>query len=136
MVEADAGPVSGGGIVEADKEIVKQLLDMVVSTDHFSSGFLDSEQVETLRRAAEWVGADPNKFTPYQFYDKYNVPLQDWEFDRIKYIKGRLKALDETALPPYISPTGRKEYLGDYKIYESELERLMRRAKANNQEVE
>lgn len=53
---------------------VQILFDMCVHSMDFGSGFLDSEDVETLRQVAEVLGVDPEVATPNEFRQNYGLP--------------------------------------------------------------
>lgn len=59
------------GKVAVEVEDVKALLDIATQSMDFGSGFLDDEEVETMRRIAAQVGVDPINVTPSSFTGKY-----------------------------------------------------------------
>jgi hypothetical protein len=58
-------------MAEIDDEVLRALFDVAVSSMDFGSGFLDDEEVVSLRRAAEIIGVDPAVATPQNFRCKY-----------------------------------------------------------------
>lgn len=54
-------------VVQVPTEDLKALFDIAVGSLNFSSGFLDSEEVEVLRRTAVLIGVDPMVGTPKEF---------------------------------------------------------------------
>jgi hypothetical protein len=58
-------------VAEIDDQVLRALFDVAVSSMDFGSGFLDDEEVVSLRRAAEIIGVDPMAATPDNFKCKY-----------------------------------------------------------------
>ncbi|MDG4792712.1 hypothetical protein [Micromonospora sp. WMMD1082] len=52
-------------------EDLRILFDAVCNSLDFGSGFLDTEEVEALRRLAETLGVDPMVATPSEFRAQY-----------------------------------------------------------------
>lgn len=52
-------------------EDIKALLDIATHSMDWGSGFLDHEEVATLRRVAEAVGVDPIEVTPSEWRRQY-----------------------------------------------------------------
>lgn len=67
-----------------DTEDLKALFDVAVSSMDFGSGFLDTDEVNMLRRIAEAIGVDPMVATPHDFRSRYShqfVPDR-WDMER------------------------------------------------------
>ncbi|MFD6636726.1 hypothetical protein ACFWDN_12985 [Micromonospora chalcea] len=50
---------------------LQYLFDMVVQSMDFGSGFMETDDVEVLRRFAVLLGVDPMKATPSEFRSQY-----------------------------------------------------------------
>jgi hypothetical protein len=50
---------------------IRILFDTAVGSMDFSSGFLDNEEVEVLRKVAVYLGRDPKEATPSNFLETY-----------------------------------------------------------------
>ncbi len=57
--------------VQLDFEDAQALFDMTTSSMNFGSGFLDSDDVNLLRKLAVLIGVDPSKGTPEEFKSQY-----------------------------------------------------------------
>jgi hypothetical protein len=66
--------------------MLEQLLDMAISSMDYSSGFMTTDDVTTLRQCAEMLGVDPAKVTPHQMYRDFAVPRQLEEQRDIDFI--------------------------------------------------
>jgi len=62
--------------IELPTEDLRALFDIATCSMDFSSGFLDTEEVNTLRRIAVLIGVDPMDATPYAFAAQYPHPHQ------------------------------------------------------------
>lgn len=60
------------GEVTIRKADLRALLDVATGSQDYGSGFLDNEQVETLRRVAPLLGIEPNTVTPRNFVCRYD----------------------------------------------------------------
>jgi hypothetical protein len=58
-------------VAEIDDELLRALFDVAVSPMNFGSGFLDDEEVASLRQVAGIIGVDPAVATPANFRCKY-----------------------------------------------------------------
>lgn len=56
---------------ELGTEDLRVLFDAVCNSLDFGSGFLDTPEVEALRRVAVILGVDPAKATPREFVGQY-----------------------------------------------------------------
>ena len=54
-----------------NQDDIKAILDIATHSMDWSSGFLDHEEVGTLRRVAEQVGVDPIEVTPFEWRRQY-----------------------------------------------------------------
>lgn len=60
-------------------EDLRALFDMAVGSMNFGSGFLDSDEVDVLRRVAVLIGVDPMEATPTEFALRIAHPfVEDW----------------------------------------------------------
>lgn len=51
-------------VIQVPTEDLKALFDIAVGSMDYGSGFLDTEEVEVLRRVAVAIGVDPMEATP------------------------------------------------------------------------
>jgi hypothetical protein len=58
-------------VAEIDDEVLRALFDTAVHSMDFGSGFLDDEEVASLRAVAVILGVDPLEGTPGNFKCKY-----------------------------------------------------------------
>ena len=58
-------------MAEIDDEVLRALFDTAVHSMDFGSGFLDDEEVASLRTVAVVLGVDPWEATPAKFRCKY-----------------------------------------------------------------
>ncbi len=67
-VEARRGPVTvTDPVVAVPTEDLRALFDVAVGSLNFASGFLDTDEVDALRRVAVLIGVDPRAGTPTEF---------------------------------------------------------------------
>lgn len=59
------------GMVLMPRGNVQELLDIIVGSLDYGSGFLDQEQIEILRAVAEMLGLDPMSATPSEYRKSY-----------------------------------------------------------------
>lgn len=52
-------------------EDLRALFDVAVGSMNFASGFLDTDEVNMLRRVAEALSVDPMEATPHEFRTQY-----------------------------------------------------------------
>lgn len=64
-------------VTQVPTEDLRALFDVAVGSLNFTSGFLDTEEVETLRRIAVLIGADPMEGTPNNFASQYPHPFTE-----------------------------------------------------------
>jgi hypothetical protein len=121
--------------VEIKKELLKNLLDIATSSMDFGSGFMEDSDVFSLRQVAELLGLDPNRFTPENYYDKYQVPLSALELQKLQEYKKTLAAM-EPIVPAALSPDHEPMYPAGLAYYKGMIEKLEKRARSNSQEVE
>lgn len=57
--------------IEVNREDLKKLFDMCVNSMDFGSGFLDTEDVECLRKVARVIGVAETTATPAEFMANY-----------------------------------------------------------------
>lgn len=69
---------SCGSVTTIPTERLRALFDMAVGSLNFSSGWLDSDEVEHLRGTAVLLGVDPLKGTPSEFVAQYPHPFKVW----------------------------------------------------------
>jgi hypothetical protein len=55
---------------------LRALFDIAAGSMNFTSGFLDTAEVETLRAVALTLGVDPAAATPNEFVSQYPHPRQ------------------------------------------------------------
>lgn len=60
---------------EIETEDLRALFDVAVGSLNFTSGFLDTDEVNMLRRIAVTLGVDPMTATPTQFGRQYPHPF-------------------------------------------------------------
>lgn len=58
-------------VTDIPTEDLRALFDIAVGSLNFTSGFLDSEETEVLRRVAVAIGVDPMVGTPSEFATQY-----------------------------------------------------------------
>jgi hypothetical protein len=118
MDQTDARPISGGRIVEIEKDLVQKLLD-----------------VEALRAVAVLLEVDPNTVVPDNFKNKYLVPLSYFELKQ--YREAREAIRDAVPIVPAVLSPDHQDQYPDHIIYHRRIAaHFEKRAKANNQEVE
>jgi hypothetical protein len=67
-VEARRGPVAvTDPAITVPTEDLRALFDIAVGSLNFVSGFLDTDEVDVLRRVAVQIGVDPMAGTPKEF---------------------------------------------------------------------
>ncbi len=67
-VEARRGPIAvTDPTVAVPTEDLRTMFDIAVGSLNFVSGFLDSDEVDVLRRVAVQIGVDPMAGTPKEF---------------------------------------------------------------------
>lgn len=54
-----------------EKDVLQKVFDAAVYSMDFSSGFLDNDEVEALRKCAVVLGVDPRIATPRNFLATY-----------------------------------------------------------------
>lgn len=64
-------------VTQVPTEDLKALFDIAVGSLNFGSGFLDSDEVEVLRRIAVLIGVDPMVGTPKEFAKQYPHTYQE-----------------------------------------------------------
>jgi hypothetical protein len=64
-----------------DDDLIRHLLDLATESLDYGSGFMDNDDVETLRAAAVRVGVDPWTVTPDNHKPNY-CPGHDWPGSR------------------------------------------------------
>lgn len=64
---------------EIEDEELKRLFDMVVHSLDFGSGFLETDDVNLLRKIAKQIGVDPWEGTPSDFKSQYNHDFAESE---------------------------------------------------------
>lgn len=64
--------------VPVDWKDLQHLFDLCTSSMDFGSGFLESDDVDLLRRLAKTLGVDPMKATPSGFADQYPHQYDGW----------------------------------------------------------
>ena len=62
--------------ITIETERLQALFDMAVSSMDFSSGFLDTDEVNHLRAVAVILGVDPGEATPIEFISQYPHPFK------------------------------------------------------------
>lgn len=67
-------------IIQVRKGDLRAVLDVATMSMDFGSGFLDNEQVEALRKAADLLGIDLLVVTPHNFVCQYTGRHQ-WQFN-------------------------------------------------------
>lgn len=72
-------------------EEVKQLFDLVVGSMDFGSGFLDTDDVNLLRRVAVHLGADPMVATPTEFTRTYPHAPAPYPEPRMAHLEGQCR---------------------------------------------
>jgi len=65
------GPLGEATPVPVPLYVLRGVFDVAVGSMNFSSGFLDAEEVEMLRRLAVIIGVDPREATPREFLCGY-----------------------------------------------------------------
>lgn len=68
-------------ITEIATEDLRALFDVAVGSMNFTSGFLDTEEVEVLQRAAVAIGVDPMVATPKEFATQYPHDFAPYRID-------------------------------------------------------
>jgi hypothetical protein len=58
-------------LTEISTEDLRALFDVAVGSMNFASGFLDTDEVNMLRRVAGLIGVDPMEATPHEFRQQY-----------------------------------------------------------------
>lgn len=90
--------------ITIEREDGRILFDALSSSLDFGSGFLDTEEVEALRRLAVSIGIDPMEATPSEFRQSYKH-LPDAETYQPQRYLGRLSAPNKDgvmlSLPSY-----------------------------------
>lgn len=66
------------GMVLMPRGNVQEMLDIIVGSLDYGSGFLDREQIEILRAVAEMLGLDPMTATPSNYAKSYPHAFQAW----------------------------------------------------------
>lgn len=64
-------------VTQVPTEDLKALFDVAVGSLNFTSGFLDTDEVNMLRRIAVLIGADPMEGTPDGFAKQYPHPFTE-----------------------------------------------------------
>jgi hypothetical protein len=67
---------AGGDASELKHEDVQALFDIATGSMDFGSGFLDTDEVDALRRVAVHLGVDPMVATPRNFAGQYPHPFE------------------------------------------------------------
>ena len=60
-------------IVLVPRLVMQAVFDTAVNSMNFAAGFLDSEEVEALRKCAGLLGVDPAVGTPSNYWDQYGL---------------------------------------------------------------
>jgi hypothetical protein len=58
------------------REHIKVVFDTAVGSLDFGSGFLDDDEVKSLRWVAKWLGVEPIRATPANFVEKYYTEVR------------------------------------------------------------
>lgn len=66
------------GMVLMPRGNVQEMLDIIVGSLDYGSGFLDQEQIEILRAVAEMLGLDPMVATPSEYAKSYPHAFKAW----------------------------------------------------------
>ncbi len=74
-VEARRGPISvTDPTIAVPTGDLRTMFDIAVGSLNFASGFLDTDEVEVLRRVATLIGVDPMAGTPVEFAKRIAHP--------------------------------------------------------------
>ena len=104
-------------------EDVRVLFDIATNSLDFGSGFLDDEEVETLRRVAVMLGVDPKLATPYAFEHKYEPTPKDKavKAGHIGVASERVRIGENTPYELYTCACGWKGHQADYDAHLTEV---------------
>jgi hypothetical protein len=85
--------------VRIELEDLKALFDVAVNSMDFGSGFLDTDEVNMLRRVAVVIGVDPMAGTPPEFskriphnFTPYEEPRNEWRETACRWCGQRREA--------------------------------------------
>lgn len=93
--------------VRIELEDLKALFDVAVNSMDFGSGFLDTDEVNVLRRVAVVIGVDPMVGTPMDFrkriahpFTPYATPRWEWHEHSCQWCEQRSEAGVHTEAAP------------------------------------